>query len=63
MRMEIWMDTAMVLEATMLSFLLALGITWMSLRGLFWVLPARLAAMPVRSIENRIQQSATRNAA
>jgi hypothetical protein len=48
--MESWMSGAMLIEATMLSFLVALWITWMSLRGLFRMLPAtRLHAVPIRS--------------
>ena len=38
--METWMSAAMVVEATMLSILMALWIAWMSLRGLFRMLPA-----------------------
>jgi hypothetical protein len=48
--METWMSGAILVEATMLSFLMALWIAWMSLRGLFRMLPAtRLNAVPVRS--------------
>ena len=38
--METWMNGAVVIEAAMLSFLMALWISWMSLRGLFRLLPA-----------------------
>ena len=38
--METLMGGAMVIEATMLSFLVALWMAWMSLRGLFRMLPA-----------------------
>ena len=52
--METWMSGAMLIEATMLSFLVALWITWMSLRGLFRMLPAtRLNAVPIRSVAER----------
>lgn len=48
--METWMSGAMVIEATTLSFLVALWIAWMSLRGLFRMLPAtKLSAVPIRS--------------
>jgi hypothetical protein len=48
--METWMSGAILVEATMLSFLMALWIAWMSLRGLFRMLPAtRLNAVPIRS--------------
>jgi hypothetical protein len=47
--METWMDGAMLIAATLLSFLMALWITRMSLRGLFRMLPAaRLDAVPIR---------------
>ena len=52
--MESWMSGTMLIEATMLSFLLALWIAWMSLRGLFRILPAsRLEAIPIRSEAQR----------
>jgi hypothetical protein len=38
--METWMNGAILIEATTLSFLMALWIAWMSLRGLFRMLPA-----------------------
>jgi len=48
--METWMSGAILVEATMLSFLMALWIAWMSLCGLFRMLPAtRLNAVPIRS--------------
>jgi len=48
--METWMSGAILIEATLLSFLMALWIAWMSLRGLFRMLPAtRLNAVPIRS--------------
>jgi hypothetical protein len=48
--METLMGGAMLIEATMLSFLVALWITWMSLRGLFRMLPAtKLDAVPTQS--------------
>jgi hypothetical protein len=52
--MESWMSGAMLIEATMLSFLVALWVAWMSLRGLFRMLPAtRLEAVPIRSEAQR----------
>ena len=48
--METWMGGAMVIEAAMFSFLVALGIAWMALRGLFRVLPATgLRTVPIQS--------------
>ena len=50
--METWMSGAVLLEVTMLSFVLALWTAWLSLRGLFRMLPAaRLNAVPIRSTE------------
>ena len=47
--METWMSAAVLVEATMLSFLVALWMGWMSLRGLFWMMPGnRLAPAPAR---------------
>ena len=52
--MEPWMSAAMVVEATMLSFLMALWISWMSLRGLFRLLPgAKLNVIPIRAAAQR----------
>jgi len=62
--METWMSGAMLVEATMLSFLVALWITWMSLRGLFRMLPAaRLNAVPVGSAARRGTQAIGQRAA
>jgi len=48
--METWMSGAILIEVTLLSFLVALWIAWMSLRGLFRMLPAtRLNGVRVRS--------------
>jgi hypothetical protein len=38
--METFMSGAMVIEGALLSFLLALWMTWLGLRGLFHLLPA-----------------------
>jgi hypothetical protein len=52
--MESWISGAMLIEATILSFLVAFWVTWMSLRGLFRMLPAaRLSAVPIRSAGER----------
>jgi len=48
--METLMSLAMLVYATVLAFLAALWIAWMSLRGLFRMLPARrLAAVPTQA--------------
>ena len=44
--METWMSGVMLIEAVMLSFLVALWIAWVSLRGLFRMLPARVSSAP-----------------
>jgi hypothetical protein len=49
--METWMSGAMLIEVTMLSFLLSLWMAWMSLRGLFRMLPAR--NLPIRAMTQR----------
>jgi len=62
--MESWMSGAMLIEVTMLSFLLALWTSWMSLRGLFRMLPAtRLSAVPIRSEVQTRTRSMNRHAA
>jgi hypothetical protein len=47
--MESLMSAAVLIEATMLSILLSLWITWIGLRGLFRLMPgANVAAVPIR---------------
>jgi len=47
--MESFMGGAMLVEAAVLSFLLALWMTWLGLRGLFVLMPATSRAVqPVR---------------
>jgi len=47
--METWVGGALLIESTMLSFLLALWIAWMSLRGPFWMMPGtRVTLAPIR---------------
>jgi hypothetical protein len=59
-----FMDVAMLIEATMLSFLLALWITWMGLRGLFRLLPgARVDAAQIRIAARQAAGVPGRNAA
>jgi hypothetical protein len=62
--METWMSVAVVIEAAMVSFLIALWIAWISLRGLFRILPAaRLNAIPIRTTTERVTGSLGRHAA
>ena len=57
--MESFMSEAMVVQAGLLSVLLAVWITWLALRGMFWLLPgmsrgsASQAAEPVRVTVDR----------
>ena len=48
--MEAFLNGAILIEVTLMSFFLALWITWISLRGLFRFLPGtKLAAVPIRA--------------
>jgi hypothetical protein len=62
--METFMNGVMVIEATLLSFLLALWITWMGLRGLFRLIPATIRVVqPIRFVANPRQANRRRDAA
>ena len=52
--METFLNGAIVIEAALLSFLLALWMTWLGLHGLFRLMPgtARIV-QPVRLVANR----------
>ena len=59
-----FMSVVMVIEATLLSFLLALWMTWMGLRGLFRLMPITAhAADPIRLLANRQETHRQREAA
>jgi len=47
--METFLNDAIVIEGTLLSFLLALCLTWLMLNGLFRVLPSTMRPRPLRS--------------
>jgi len=49
--METFINEAMVIEGALLSFLLALCMTWLGLSGLFRVIPAIMRSNPGRSPE------------
>jgi hypothetical protein len=52
--METFMNGAMVIEAATLSFLLALWMAWVGLRGLFRLMPMTArTADPIRLVANR----------
>jgi hypothetical protein len=52
--METFMNAAIVIEAALLSFLLALCMTWLGLYGLFRLMPATAKIVqPIRLVANR----------
>jgi len=62
--MDTFLGEAIVVEALLGSVLLALWMTWLVLRGLFWLMPARKPATePVRVLAVRQFVSRRRNAA
>ena len=62
--MESFMDVALLIEAIMLSFLLALWITWLGLRGLFRLMPGvKFDAAPIRIAAHRTAGAPSRNVA
>jgi hypothetical protein len=67
--METFINGAMVIETALLSFLLALWMAWIGLRGLFRLMPvtSRLATgrtvLPIRFVANRQQGNRQRDAA
>lgn len=67
--METFMSEAMVVEGALLSFLLALWMTWMALNGLFLLMPltgksaAARIPQPRRATENVTSAVRQHNAA
>jgi hypothetical protein len=62
--MESWMSGAVVIEAALFSFLLALWMTWLGLRGLFLMMPARPhSARPARFEASGTETNQRRHAA
>jgi hypothetical protein len=67
--METFMNAAMVIEATLLSFLLALWMTWLALRGLFRLMPVTAGPVtsrivqPIRFVANWQQANRRRDVA
>ena len=52
--MESFINGAELIEATLASFLLALWVTWIGLRGLFRLMPGRrLEVVPIRLAAGR----------
>jgi hypothetical protein len=62
--MENFISGAMVIEGALLSFLLALWMTWLGLRGLFRLMPVTIRpavsriVQPIRLIANRQRDAA-----
>ena len=67
--MESFMSGAMVIEGALLSFLLALWMTWLGLSGLFRLMPAMVRPVatrivqPIRFVANRPEANRRRGAA
>ena len=67
--MQDFLSEAIVLDAVLISVLLALWITWFGLRGLFWLLsavnrPASIPKLqPIHVVASRGQESRRRDAA
>jgi hypothetical protein len=56
--MQTFMSEAIVLEATLVSVLLALWMTWLVLRGLFHLMPATSSPVANRAVRPiRVAQS------
>ena len=59
-----FMSGAMVIEGALLSFLLALWMTWLGLRGLFRLMPVTSRVVqPIRFVANLQQGNRRRDAA
>jgi hypothetical protein len=62
--METFMSGAMMIEAGLFSILVALWMTWLALRGLFLMMPAKSrAAQPVRFDAGGLDGNRKRNTA
>jgi hypothetical protein len=67
--MDTFMSEAIILEATLISVLLALWITSAALRGLFWLMSAISSSImspmvqPIRVTAGHLQGNRRRNAA
>ena len=56
--METFMSGATVVEGALLSFLLALWMTWLGLRGLFRMMPVTRGPFATRQAANRRRDAA-----
>ena len=62
--MRSFMSATFLVEVAFLSFLLALWLTWLGLRGMFRLLPSACrTAAPVRYVANRRLEFKNRHAA
>jgi len=62
--METFMSEAIIIEGALVSVLLALWMTWLALRGLFWLMPSKgRTPQPIRFFANREQGNRRRDAA
>ena len=62
--METFMNAAMVIEGALLSFLLALCMTWLGLHGLFRLMPVTAKIVqPIRLVAGREMGTRRRDAA
>jgi hypothetical protein len=62
--METFMNGAMVIEGALLSFLLALCMTWLGLHGLFRLMPVTAKIVqPIRLVADSEEPNRRRNAA
>ena len=67
--MDTFMSEAIILEAALISVLLALWLTWLLMQGLFRLMPAANQApadrpvRPIRLVSNQRQTGTRRNAA
>ena len=53
--MESFLNAAVLMESALLSFLLALGVVWLGLRGLFQLMPGgKLETVPIRFMSRRV---------
>jgi hypothetical protein len=61
--MQNWMEVAIVVETTLIAFLLSLWLAAMALRGLFHMMPiARVQAQPAASGAHKTQSGHRRTA-
>ncbi len=57
--METFMNAAVLIEIMVMSFLLALWVTWIGLRGLFRLMPGgKLEAVPIRMVARQAGERA-----